>query len=74
MPIYRYRCESCNTVFKILVKNGSDPEIECPKCNGYQVERLLPRVGVIYRGKGYHKTDYRDKAEGSLNTDDGSEE
>ena len=73
MPIYRYQCESCNAVFKTLVKNGSKPEIECPKCNGRQVKRLLPRVGVIYKGKGYHKTDYRDKTEGSLNND-GSEE
>ena len=74
MPIYRYRCESCKTVFKILAQNGSDLEVECPKCDAYRVERLLPRVGVIYKGKGYHKTDYRNRTESSLNTDDGSEE
>lgn len=73
MPIYRYQCELCNAVFKTLVKNGRAPEIECPKCNGRQVKRLLPRVGVIYKGRGYHKTDYRDKTERSVNND-GSEE
>ena len=69
MPIYRYRCQACDAVFKALVKNGSDPAITCPECNSQCVKRLLPRVGVIYKGKGYHRTDYRDRVGASSDTD-----
>ncbi|UCF10480.1 MAG: zinc ribbon domain-containing protein [Candidatus Bipolaricaulota bacterium] len=61
MPIYRYQCLKCQTTFKVLQRNGSEPPTACPECGAQETERLLPRVGVIYKGSGYYSTDYRGK-------------
>jgi len=42
MPIYEYRCEECGEKFEKLVRLGtSSSEIECPKCRGRKVEKLI---------------------------------
>ena len=42
MPIYEYRCDSCETEFEDLVRLGTpDEEIECPSCGQRQCKRLL---------------------------------
>jgi len=48
-------------VFRVLHKNGNDSqqEAKCPHCGGREATRLLPRIGVIYKGSGYYSTDYR---------------
>lgn len=39
MPIYEYRCQSCQAEFETLVRAGSHPT--CPSCSSDQLERLL---------------------------------
>ena len=31
----------------------------CPSCAGHRVEKLLSAPAVIFKGGGFHKTDYR---------------
>jgi putative FmdB family regulatory protein len=50
MPFYRYECRNCTERFRVLHQNGSSPQIRCPNCDGKEVDRLLPRIGVIYKG------------------------
>ncbi|MBZ0160393.1 zinc ribbon domain-containing protein [Candidatus Methylomirabilis sp.] len=40
MPIYEYRCTSCDQVFEKLVLSH-DVIIECPHCPGAAVEKQL---------------------------------
>jgi putative FmdB family regulatory protein len=40
MPIYEFRCPSCEEHFEELVR-GSDQPVACPSCGGTAVERLL---------------------------------
>lgn len=63
MPFYRYECGNCGEQFRVLHRNGDDTEevTKCPHCGSAEVERLLPRIGVIYKGSGYYNTDYRNK-------------
>jgi putative FmdB family regulatory protein len=61
MPIYRYQCLECDTTFKVLQRDGNETSAVCPECGGEKTKRLLPRVGVIYKGSGYYSTDYRGK-------------
>ena len=51
MPLYEYRCQKCDQKFEWLVRtaNAAAEEIECPKCQGTQVERL---VSVAARPRG----------------------
>lgn len=39
MPIYEYRCHSCQNEFETLVRAGFPPA--CPKCESQDLERLL---------------------------------
>ena len=42
MPIYEYRCLECGEKFEKLVRFGaSTSEIQCPKCGGRKVEKLI---------------------------------
>ena len=61
MPFYRYECKKCGFEFKILQLDGNNEPVTCPNCGGTEVQRLLPRIGVIYKGNGYYTTEYRNK-------------
>jgi putative FmdB family regulatory protein len=37
MPIFEYRCESCETKFEKLVRRADDA-VECPKCGTHKLE------------------------------------
>lgn len=65
MPFYRYECNDCGAVFKKLHMNGDSLRISCPECGSETTHRLVPRVGVVYKGSGFHTTDYRRKGKGS---------
>lgn len=40
MPIYEYKCETCDTCFEKLVFSD-DEEICCPSCNGSKTTKLM---------------------------------
>jgi putative FmdB family regulatory protein len=51
MPIYEYRCLECGEKFDKLVRSmNSQVEIECPKCGGQKVKKLLSAFGVQISG------------------------
>ena len=42
MPIYEYRCLSCNHNFELLVmKTGDTVEMNCPECKSGEFERIM---------------------------------
>ncbi|MGB9887476.1 MAG: FmdB family zinc ribbon protein [Moorellales bacterium] len=58
MPAYDYRCERCG-VFEVQQRITELPLTNCPNCGG-PVKRLLSRnICVLYKGSGWHCTDYR---------------
>ncbi|MDD4902873.1 MAG: zinc ribbon domain-containing protein [Candidatus Bipolaricaulis sp.] len=59
MPFYRYECESCKNEFRVLLHSLGEEHAACPRCGSRRTSRLLPRIGVIYKGSGYYSTDYR---------------
>lgn len=70
MPFYRYECAECKTEFRVLRRTDEKGSALCPRCGGSKTKRLLPRIGVIYKGKGYYSTDYRKtKGEGASRAD-----
>lgn len=45
MPIYEFKCLSCNECFEILVmKQDEEIESRCPKCGSEDYERLISRA------------------------------
>jgi putative FmdB family regulatory protein len=59
MPFYRYECAQCKSEFRVLRRSDEESSASCPHCGSAKTKRLLPRIGVIYKGKGYYSTDYR---------------
>lgn len=62
MPLYEYRCDNCNHVFEKFHEVGGLPG-PCPKCGG-PPRRIFTSVGLIFKGSGFHATDYRKSANG----------
>lgn len=62
MPHYEYRCTVCNHVFEVHHEVGGAPG-PCPVCDG-AAKRIFTSVGLIFKGSGFHTTDYRRAASG----------
>lgn len=57
MPLYEYRCASCEGVTEALQKFSDPPLSVCPKCGG-ALERLISPPGLQFKGTGWYVTDY----------------
>lgn len=57
MPVYEYRCTRCNHLFEEVHQVGGLPG-PCPVCGG-PARRVFTSVGLIFKGTGFHTTDYR---------------
>jgi putative FmdB family regulatory protein len=62
MPLYEYRCTACSHVFEVSHEVGGRPG-PCPVCGGGG-RRIFTSVGLIFKGSGFHTTDYRRTASG----------
>lgn len=73
MPIYEFRCQSCNHVFELLWMTGEQYEsLNCPECGGEELLRVVSKVAPVARGgskgsSGINLTT-RSCGEGSCNT------
>ncbi len=47
MPIYEYKCESCETCFERLVFAGDDEKVDCPDCGSRKVAKLMSCASFI---------------------------
>jgi len=62
MPTYEYECKKCNNVFDQFQKITDEPLKTCPVCNE-EVKRLISSgAGIIFKGSGFHQTDYRSES------------
>ncbi|HZT41879.1 MAG TPA: FmdB family zinc ribbon protein [Chthonomonadaceae bacterium] len=68
MPTYGYQCEKCGHQFQVFQKMSDTPVSACPECRG-KVKRLLYPVGVVFKGTGWHITDYRKPEKSEKNGD-----
>lgn len=60
MPTYDYQCEACGHDFEKFQSITAKPVRACPKCGRRKVRRLIGTGGgVIFKGSGFHQTDYR---------------
>lgn len=59
MPIYEYRCQSCNHELEVMQKL-SDPELsDCPSCGRPALKKLISVVGFRLKGGGWYETDFK---------------
>jgi putative FmdB family regulatory protein len=61
MPTYEYRCTQCQLIFERHQAVG-EVAPECPQCGGSS-RKVFSSVGLIFKGSGFHTTDYRKTSE-----------
>ena len=60
MPLYEYRCESCEHQFEVIQKFSDAPLLECTKCQG-TLRKLFSSPAIQFKGSGWYITDYAKK-------------
>lgn len=58
MPTYDYRCTTCGCRFEHVRAINEVADVSCPGC-GHEAKRVFTPVGVVFKGSGFHNTDYR---------------
>ncbi|RZI43538.1 zinc ribbon domain-containing protein [Herbaspirillum sp. HC18] len=59
MPIYAYRCETCDFAKDVLQKLSDAPLTECPSCGKSSFKKQLTAAGFQLKGTGWYATDFR---------------
>ena len=66
MPTYSYACTECSNRFDTVQAFSDDALTTCPECNG-RLRKLFGKVGVVFKGSGFYRTDSRESAKSSTN-------
>jgi putative FmdB family regulatory protein len=62
MPTYEYECRKCGHRFEEFQSIKAEPLKACPRCRG-KVQRLISGgAGLLFKGSGFHITDYRSES------------
>ena len=59
MPIYEYRCSSCNFEEEYLQKVGAALLTDCPECGKATFAKKLTAAGFQLKGSGWYATDFK---------------
>ena len=61
MPIYEYKCNTCDHQFEILQKINDVPAKTCPECNSHNLRKLVSAATFKLKGTGWYETDFKTK-------------
>ncbi len=59
MPIYEYRCESCEHKLEKLQRMSDGDLVDCPECEKPSLKRLVSAVAFRLKGSGWYETDFK---------------
>jgi putative FmdB family regulatory protein len=57
MPMYEYKCQSCENQFELRQKFSDLPATECPACGG-AVTKLISHAAFTLKGGGWYSEGY----------------
>jgi putative FmdB family regulatory protein len=60
MPIYAYKCESCDHAKDVLQKMSDPVLTECPSCGKATFQKQVTAAGFQLKGGGWYVTDFRE--------------
>ena len=66
MPTYSYACTECDNKFDVVQAFSDDALKQCPECDG-RLRKLFGKVGVVFKGSGFYRTDSRESAKSTTN-------
>ncbi len=59
MPIYEYRCESCEHRLEKLQRMSEGVLVDCPNCKRPTLKRLVSAPSFRLKGSGWYETDFK---------------
>jgi len=59
MPIYAYKCSSCQHELDVLQKISDPPLTSCPRCGAASFAKQLTAAGFQLKGSGWYVTDFK---------------
>ena len=68
MPIYEYRCQTCQSHFEKMQKVSDAPLTVCENCGG-ALEKQWSLSGFQFKGAGWYVTDYSNKGKTDAKTE-----
>lgn len=71
MPIYEYRCETCEHRLEKLQRMSDGKLVDCPECEQPSLKRLVSASAFRLKGSGWYETDF--KKDNKRNLADSSE-
>jgi len=67
MPIYRYKCENCESEFDKLMslreREDKNFHIFCPICDCDKCTPLISKTSFSLKGEGWYRDGYKSKEE-----------
>ncbi len=60
MPIYEYKCDSCESILEAIQKFSDPPLDKCPRCGG-RLKKLISQTSFTLKGDGWYINDYPSK-------------
>jgi putative FmdB family regulatory protein len=61
MPIYEYRCQSCDKEHEVIQKFSDDPLVTCPDCGG-DLNKVISNTSFVLKGSGWYSDGYSSPA------------
>lgn len=59
MPIYEYRCESCEQTLEALQRMSDEPLKLCPSCGKETLSKMISAASFRLKGGGWYETDFK---------------
>jgi putative FmdB family regulatory protein len=69
MPIYAYRCSSCQHAQDVLRKISDPALTQCSACGRETFVKQVTAAGFALKGTGWYVTDFRGEGSGSKSSD-----
>ncbi len=66
MPIYEYKCQSCENELEKLQRISDPPLMDCPACDEPALKRLISAAGFRLKGAGWYETDFKQGSKRNL--------
>ena len=64
MPTYSFECSKCGYKLEQFVPISYPKTTECPQCHKKTFIRCIGTgSGIIFKGKGFYETDYKQKGD-----------
>jgi putative FmdB family regulatory protein len=63
MPLYDYRCRSCDHELEVQQSINDDALTTCPECGG-ELRKVFSPVGISFKGSGFYRNDARSSSNG----------